>query len=234
MSKRIRICLTFITQGFYVATDVPSDSPLSGRLFMGQKIWPSPTSLAKEAFQSPCEAYYTAIHDLSLLVLNLVAETLPYDTSIFKTMSSNTPLCPLRLLHYPPSAKTTSKPQFGASAHTDFGAITLLLQDSNPGLEVLDQNTNSWTPINPTPEAYVVNLGDMVSQLTGGAYKSSVHRVVNKNPTDRYSIVFFFDGNLDCPLVPLDGSDAGGKPATVEEHMLERLSTTYGRNGDKS
>jgi len=39
--------------------------------------------------------------------------------------------CPLRLLHYPlashSGSNNTDKPQYGASAHIDFSAITLLL-----------------------------------------------------------------------------------------------------------
>jgi len=61
-------------------------------------------------------------------------------------------------------------------------------------------------------------------------YKSSVHRVINAGVADRYSVPFFFDGNLDMRLAPLDGAEAvGGRVPTVEEHMLERLGLTYGR-----
>ena len=84
-------------------------------------------------------------------------------------------------------------------------------------------------PIAPDPEGYVVNIGDMLSLWTGGLYKSSVHRVLNENPKDRYSVVFFFDGNLDCPLRPLDGSQVDDDQVlTVEGHMIKRMTESYG------
>ena len=171
--------------------------------------------------------------------MRLLAATLPYGPNVFDTFCDNNPAAPMRLLHYPiPPAPVTSGgdlKQFGASAHTDFGAITLLLQDQNPGLEVLDQNTQAWVPIDPNPDAYVVNVGDMLSFWTGGQYKSSVQRVISKNRTERYSIGFVLDGNLGCGLDPLDGSENGDGPKTVEEHMVRRLTASYsvGSKGGK-
>lgn len=111
-----------------------------------------------------------------------------------------------------------------------FGAITLLLQDDNPGLQVFNPKNDEWVPITPNPAAYVVNVGDMLCKWTNGFYKSSLHRVLNNSPNDRYSVPFFFDGNMDCRLDPFDGSGiAEGDAQTVEEHMLERFRTTYGR-----
>lgn len=193
---------------------------------MGPNVWPSIASLAPCEFQEPCERYYLQIYELSLRILDLLAHTLPYGPHVFDDFTSNDPAAPLRVLHYPPAGKTEGKKQFGASAHTDFGAITLLLQDENPGLEVLNQTTGKWVSIEPNQDAYVVNVGDMLSLWTGNEYKSSVHRVVNKNPTDRYSVVFFFDGNLDCSLDPLDGSPPE-KKRTVESHLLERIGQSY-------
>ena len=85
-------------------------------------------------------------------------------------------------------------------------------------------------PISPNPDAYVVNVGDMLSKWTSNQYVSSVHRVINRNPGDRYSVVFFFDGNLDCRLSPLDGSGEkeGEEVLTVEGHMLTRMRESYG------
>lgn len=134
----------------------------------------------------------------------------------------------MRLLHYPLAVKDTLKTQLGASAHTDFGAITLLLTDENPGLEVLDSLNNEKREIEPNLDACVVNIGDMLSMWTGDLYKSSLHRVINKNPTDRYSVVFFFDGNIDCSLAPLDKSKTSENAIIVEQHTLHRMATSYG------
>ncbi len=194
---------------------------------MGPNVWPPTSLLNPSQFQHPAEQYYTAIYKLSLTVLDLIARTLPYGNNVFDTFTANDPAAPLRLLHYPPAPPPGEKRQLGASAHTDFGAITLLLQDEHAGLEVLDTNTDTFVPIAPNPDAYVLNVGDMLSKWTGDEYKSSVHRVINKEPTDRYSVVFFFDGNLDCPLDPLDGSK-GEKTLTVEGHMLKRMAESYG------
>lgn len=96
------------------------------------------------------------------------------------------------------------------------------------GLEVRNPSTGQWVPVAPDPDAYVVNIGDMLAIWTRGIYKSTLHRVINRSGGDRYSVPFFFDGNLDVRLAPLDGSGCdGGEAPTVEEHMLERFGTTY-------
>ena len=203
---------------------------------MGPNIWPPFSVQPAASFRDPVLAYYSAIYALSLRVLDLIAATLPYGPGVFDDFKSHTPAAPLRLLHYPPAptglGSTQSARQLGASAHTDFGAITLLLQDANEGLEVLNQAAGEWMSIPPSDSGeYVVNVGDMLSAWTAGAYKSSVHRVINKSPGDRYSAVFFFDGNLDTPLAPLDGREPDGAIKTVEQHMLERMSSSYGTKG---
>lgn len=93
--------------------------------------------------------------------------------------------------------------QLGSSAHTDFGAIALLLQDDHAGIKVQDRKTGDCVRVPPNKDAYVVNLGDMMSRITRGHYKSSIHRAINKNLVDCYSVVFFFDGNVDYKLRPL-------------------------------
>lgn len=199
---------------------------------MGPNVWP-PT-LRPQDMQTPVSAYYAAIYALSLRVLDMIAAALPYDVTPLFTRFTSPALvaAPLRLLHYPPSRRTTQR-QLGASAHTDFGAVTLLLQDGNPGLQVQDRASGAWREVPSTRYAYVVNVGDMLQMWTGGRLKSSVHRVMNGEEKDRYSVVFFFDGNLDCPLLPLDGGERGEgegeEVPTVESHMLSRMARSYGK-----
>ena len=104
------------------------------------------------------------------------------------------------------------------------------MQDGAGGLEVLNHATGEWIQVDPNPDAYVVNIGDMLALWTKNVYKSNTHRVINKSTRDRYSVPFFFDGNADVKLIPFDKSEPiGGRILTVEEHMLERFGTTYGR-----
>lgn len=197
---------------------------------MGENIFPP--QLPSSVMKIPTETYYHQVFSVSVKVLEILAKGLPYGDDIFTEFLSDDPICALRLLHYPPQTVPSAN-QLGAGAHTDFGAITLLLQDSAGGLEVLDRDIGSWVGVEPRADAYVVNIGDMLSLWTKGFYRSTVHRVINTSGTDRYSFPFFFDGNADVRLVPFDGSEpVGGRVLTVEEHMLERFGTTYGR-GEK-
>jgi isopenicillin N synthase-like dioxygenase len=172
--------------------------------------------------------YYDALHALSLKVLEVLARGLPYGPNVFNEFISNDAVAVMRLLHYPPQTSTDEK-QLGAGAHTDFGAITLLLQDDHSGLQVLNDATGDWINVVPNRDAYVVNIGDMLDMWTCGEYKSNMHRVLNQSSNDRYSVPFFFDGNLESKLAPLDGRKIEGEPLTVEEHMLERFASTYGQ-----
>ena len=229
-----------LKEGFVTGADLPADDPrvLGKRFFAAPNTWPSEDLLAPEEFREPVEAYYKAMMKLCGVVLDLVAATLPYGPHIFDEFRAHEPACPLRLLHYPPTpAEEPTKRQLGSSAHTDFSAITLLLQDEHEGLEVLDQTTGEWALVPPNKDGYVINLGDMMHKLTQGVYKSSMHRVVNRNKTDRYSVVFFFDGNLDFKLKPLGATGLEEKEdaiMTAEEYMFDRIKFSYGRHESKA
>ena len=226
-----------LKEGFFMGHDLSLDhrQVLAKRYFAGPNAWPPTELLAKEDFQGPCERYHRAMMRLSEVVLDLVAATLPYGPHIFDEFRGPEPACPLRLLHYPPTTASESagKRQLGASAHTDFSCVTLLLQDEHEGLEVLDEETKDWVLVPPNPDAYVVNLGDMMSKMTQGRYKSGMHRVLNRNKTDRYSVVFFHDGNLDCKLTPLGSADVGRdkeEAMTAEEYMYDRMKFSYSKH----
>lgn len=175
--------------------------------------------------------YYNCVAALNSTVMDIVAAALPYGPNVFDKLKQEPVAASMRLLHYPPQL-TTDEKQLGAGAHTDFGITTLLLTDGHPGLEVLNQAAGKWFPVPPNKDAYVVNVGDMLEQTSGGYFKSNTHRVLNLGDEDRYSVPYFFDGCLDAKLARLDGKDEA-KVLTVEEHMTERFATTYGRGEKK-
>ena len=52
----------------------------------------------------------------------------------------------------------------GVGAHTDWTAVTLLMQDDIGGLEVFDRVSETWMPVPPVKDGLVVNLGDLMGE----------------------------------------------------------------------
>lgn len=216
-------------QSFYIARETQSHPTTEE----GPNQWPANSLLGEEVFRKSLQQYYKQVFDLALVVFEILSRGLPYGSHIFDNfVSGDQVIASLRLLHYPPQ-ETTDERQLGIGAHTDFGAITLLLQDDNPGLQILDSSTGQWVPVLPNRDAYVVNIGDMLEMWTKGLYKSGFHRVVNRSLKDRYSMPFFFDGELNCPLLPFDGSEPEGEVLTVKDHLDVKRTNAYKRGADK-
>lgn len=178
-------------------------------------------------FKDPLLEYHDTLSKLAFHVTHILARGLSgFETSMFTEFCKD-PIASVRLLHYPPHPPSADADLVGAGAHTDFGGLTLLLQDGQSGLQVLKRTPeqDQWIDVPPQKHAYVVNIGDFLETWTVGAYKSNIHRVINTSGADRYSIPFFYDGNADFVIKPLDGS--GAKGFTVEEHMLSRYAKTF-------
>jgi isopenicillin N synthase-like dioxygenase len=127
----------------------------------------------------------------------------------------------------------------GIGAHTDFGAITILLQDQVGGLQVWSKFSSSWIDVVPQENAFVVNLGNLMMRWTNDQYLSNLHRVINKSGRERYSVPFFFSGNPDfvveCLKSCKDENGTGAKypPISVEDWITGRYADTYGKDEGK-
>jgi isopenicillin N synthase-like dioxygenase len=86
--------------------------------------------------------------------------------------------------------------QLGIGAHTDFECFTLVTQDEHAGLEVLSKS-GYWIKAAPIPGSIVVNIADCFMRQTNDFFVSTVHRVVNKAGSERYSCPFFFGFQSD-------------------------------------
>ncbi|KAF8958947.1 hypothetical protein BDZ97DRAFT_1923259 [Flammula alnicola] len=85
------------------------------------------------------------------------------------------------------------------SGHTDFNSISSLISQPITALQVLMPD-NVWRYVQHKDGAYVINIGDELSFMSGGILKGTMHRVV-RPPQDQVSLrrlgVFHFAHFLD-------------------------------------
>ena len=88
----------------------------------------------------------------------------------------------LRVLRYPPMKGPIKAGATRAAAHEDINLITMLPAADEPGLELKSKSTGEWFPLEAPAGSIVVNIGDMLQELTDGFLPSTSHRVVNPKP----------------------------------------------------
>ena len=207
-------------QGFYIGREIPAED---ASFLRGPNQWPR---LPTELFHAPVIDYYQEMLRLSHHLLQLLVIALGHHPSCLEQFTRE-PVMNLKLLHYPPH--TSNDPmQFGAGAHTDFGAMTTLLQQPGvDGLQVYDAGADEWVPVPAVEDVFVVNMGDLVQKWTDGKYSSTLHRVINKAEGDRYSVPCFYHGDLRATN-PFKLAEEGGGGETVEEHIRRKFDASYG------
>lgn len=148
-----------LKEGFYIGDDIATDHPyfVHRKLNSGPNQWPA---VLGAAFRDSAMAYYHATVGLASDVLRALALSLDLDEAYFVPFMEGA-VATMRLLHYPPQPPDADdKLTRGIGAHTDFGAITLLLQDEVDGLQVWDKHSNTWIDVGFFFPLHVISLGN--------------------------------------------------------------------------
>lgn len=140
-----------LKEGFYIGDEIPKSHPyfVNKKLNSGPNQWPEALGDDLEDFKFQTMDYYRSTLSLASDLMRVLALSLDLKEDYFSTFLDGA-VATMRLLHYPSQPKDADeKLTRGIGAHTDFGAITMLLQDDVDGLQVWDQKNNTWIDVSP-------------------------------------------------------------------------------------
>jgi isopenicillin N synthase-like dioxygenase len=211
-------------EGLYFGTELGPDSPRvqEGLPLHGPNLFPRQVPELRDAVLE----YLDVLTRTAQAVLSGVALSLGLDADYFASRYTAEPTVLFRIFHYPPSPPDSD--DWGVGEHTDYGLLTLLLQDDNGGLQV--KTPRGWVDAPPIPDTFVCNIGDMLDRMTGGWYRSTPHRVRNVSGNERLSFPFFFDPDFTAEVPPLPGRAATGQDGERrwDGQDLRAFTGTYG------
>ena len=185
-----------LKEGLYFGSELGPDDPrvLAGRPLHGANQFPrDPAELGPTVLE-----YLDRLTTVGQAVLAGMALGLGLDPGYFAAKLTSDPVVLFRIFRYPPerASESAGDAAWGVGEHTDYGLLTLLGQDATGGLQV--HAADGWLEVPADPDAFVCNLGDMLERLTGGAYRSTAHRVRNTSGVERLSFPFFLDPSWDA------------------------------------
>jgi isopenicillin N synthase-like dioxygenase len=176
--------------------------------------------------QAVLRRYRSAADLLARRLLRLAALVLRGDAYAFDGLVTQ-PLGGLRANHYPALASALPDGTWRAGPHTDYSLFTLLASDGRPGLEILVDG--EWLPADVPAGALLVNVGDVLAQVSRGGWHSPWHRVGTLTGGGRIpartTLAFFSYPNADA-VVP--GLWPGDAPGTAGDYLREKVSLLFG------
>jgi isopenicillin N synthase-like dioxygenase len=184
-------------------------------------------------FKETWTEYDDAMERLVRLLLQLfaVALDLPerwFDDKVDHDMSN------LGANYYPAQTTPPEPGQLRKGPHTDWGSVTILLQDGARGLQV-QATDGQWVDVPCVAGGFVVNIGDLMAIWTNDTWVSTMHRVVNPRvdaaSRDRLSIAFFHQPNHDAEIACIPtctGSGSRHQPVRSGDWFAAKLQLAYG------
>lgn len=200
--------------------DIASDNP-----FLGENNWPA----ARPAMREALTTYFSALSDVGKDLLRAFAVSMNLPSEAFVTGFTR-PISRGSAIFYPPQPAAQDDEQYGVSAHTDFGCITLLYQDPIGGLEVCSRD-GQWLVAEPVAGTFVVNIGDLMARWTNDRFTSTPHRVRNRSSRERLSMAVFVDPDfetvVDSAVACGQGETPKYPPVRCGDYILGRYANSF-------
>jgi isopenicillin N synthase-like dioxygenase len=223
-------------EGIYFGTELDkSDARVQAGLPLhGANLFPDHPARFRETVLE----YIEEVTKVGHTIMRGISLSLGLPQDYFFTRYNQEPLILFRIFHYPPQPAQTS--DWGVGEHTDYGLLTILLQDAAGGLQV--KRRGEWIEAPPVENTFICNIGDMLDKMTGGVYRSTPHRVRNVSGRDRFSFPLFFDPGFDTVIERIenipqtgiaddsprwDNADVHTFGGTYGEYLLHKIGKVF-------
>ncbi|OMO80303.1 Oxoglutarate/iron-dependent dioxygenase [Corchorus olitorius] len=144
------------------------------------------------------ESYSAELRDLALKILAFMAKALGLDPNDMKALFEEGQQI-MRMNYYPPCPEPELA--IGLSSHSDASGLTILLQINEiEGLQI--RKDGAWIHVKPLPNAFVINIGDVLEIVSNGIYRSIEHRATVNSVKERLSIATFYNPKWDTEMGP--------------------------------
>ncbi|KAK7319166.1 hypothetical protein RJT34_03884 [Clitoria ternatea] len=151
-----------------------------------------------QPFRDDLEAYCAELENLAKQILDQMATSLAIDPMEIRELYGVGEQS-LRMNYYPPCPQPDHV--IGLNPHSDGGGLTILLQANEvEGLQI--RKDGLWIPVKPLPNAFIINLGDMLEMITNGIYQSIEHRATVNLEKERLSIATFYSPSYNGIIGP--------------------------------
>ncbi|WP_433286899.1 isopenicillin N synthase family dioxygenase [Pseudonocardia sp. CA-142604] len=197
------------------------------RVWFAENVWPAEVP----ELAALCTGYAHAVRRVYGELLQLSATALDLDADFFVRRTLRSPHT-FNINRYPALSETgaPAEGQYRIGPHTDWGMITILdRQVGYGGLEVQAPD-GTWVGAPHVPDAFTVNIGDLMARWTGNRWRSTRHRVLPPSPDapheELISLIMFLEADVDTVVTPLPApiGRRGYPPVTAGDYLLERAA----------
>ncbi|XP_002528475.2 protein SRG1 [Ricinus communis] len=150
-------------------------------------------------FRDTLESYSSEVKNLAVAILEQMAKVLNLKPEEMRDQFTEGIRQTMRMNYYPPCPQPEKV--IGLTPHSDGTGLTILLQVNDvEGLQI--KKDGKWVPVKPLPNAFVINIGDILEIITNGIYRSILHRATVNSQQKRLSIASFHSPRYDGEIFP--------------------------------
>jgi isopenicillin N synthase-like dioxygenase len=183
--------------GAHAAVGIPEiDS-----FWFAPNVWPAEVP----GLETAATRYMNHMRSLSDTLLTIFAAALSLPEDHFTSHTTNSTYT-FNINWYPPMTVVGSpdEGQFRIGPHTDFGTVTVLDRQAGAGGLQVYTKDGLWIDAPYDPDAFTINIGDLMARWTGDRWRSTRHRVLPPQASapdeDLVSLIYFYETDHDARI----------------------------------